>query len=179
MTSARLGKDPRTLAPREHQLLRRAFELADTALARGERPFGAVIADATGTIMAAAHGHGIGSGDVTAHAEVTAIRELPRDIGSDLLVGCTLYSSVEPCAMCAGAIYWSNIGRVVYGVSEERLRALRNVGGHVSALTMKCAAVLATGGHAVEVVGPMLEDEAIRPHLQFWSRPSAAICRVG
>src|SRR5262245_19800883 len=159
------------VAPHEYAFLRRAFEYAEKALAAGERPFGAVVVDRDGVVLSEAHGHGIGRGDPTAHAETTAIRSLPRDVSPERLAAATLYSSVEPCAMCAGAIYWSNIRRVVFGVSEERLRPIRDVGEHRPVLRIKCAAVLATGGYPIEVIGPVLEDEGLGPHLRFWSRP--------
>ena len=70
--------------------------------------------------------------------------------------------------MCAGGIYWANIRRVVFGLTEARLRRLRNVSECTAALTMSCETVLATGGHPIEVVGGVFEDEAIKPHLTFW-----------
>jgi len=143
--------------------------MAELAVATGERPFGAVIVGADGTIISEAHGHSIAQKDLTSHAEVTAIRNLHGRYDRAFLAGCTLYSSAEPCAMCAGAIYWANIQRVVFGLSEERLRMLRDVSEHTSALQMKCEAVLATGGHPTVVIGSVLEDEAIVPHLGFWA----------
>lgn len=153
--------------PHDHTFLRRAFALAEQGLARGERPFGAVIADPDGNIVGEGYNCTIEQADVTAHAEMTAIR---RACAADRerLATCTLYSSAEPCAMCAGAIYWANIRRVVFGLSEGHLRTLRNVSEPTAALTMGCQAVLMTGGHPTEVVGGVLEDQAIEPHLAFW-----------
>jgi tRNA(adenine34) deaminase len=154
---------------RDHVFLRRAFALADMGLARGERPFGAVIVDPEGRILGAGYNCTIEQGDVTAHAEITAIRRACTSADRHQFARCTLYSSAEPCAMCAGGIYWANIRRVVFGLSEARLRSLRNVSERTAALTMNCETVLATGGHSIEVVGGVLEDEAIKPHLAFWS----------
>jgi tRNA(Arg) A34 adenosine deaminase TadA len=162
-----------TLAPRDYEFLRRAFELPDVALACGERPFGAVIVDPAGKIAGEGYNCTIERDDITAHAEVTAIRRAYPTTDRDRLAACTLYSSAEPCAMCAGAIYWANIRRVVFGLGEQRLRALRNVSERTAALTAGCTAVLATGGHATEVIGAVLEDEAIKPHLAFWSADKA------
>jgi tRNA(Arg) A34 adenosine deaminase TadA len=158
-----------SIEQRDQGLLRRAFDLAEIGLARGERPFGAVIADGTGTIVSEAYNCSIEQCDVTAHAEVTAIRRACKAIGREGLAACTLYSSAEPCAMCAGAIYWANIRRIVFGLGEERLRTLRNVSEQTAALSAGCAAVLATGGHPTEVIGPSLEDQALKPHMAFWS----------
>jgi tRNA(adenine34) deaminase len=156
-------------APRDHVFLRRAFALAEMGLARGERPFGAVIVDPDGRILGEAYACSIERADVTAHAEITAIRRACATADRDQFARCTLYSSAEPCAMCAGGIYWANIRRVVFGLSEARLRNLRNVSERTAALTMNCEAVLAMGGHSIEVVGGVLEDEAIKPHLAFWN----------
>lgn len=82
------------------------------------------------------------------------------------LGGCTLYSSTEPCAMCAGAIYWSGIGRVVFACSETRLGEIAGIG-----LNVPSREVLQTGARRVEVVGPTdLEGEAAAVHKEFWPR---------
>jgi tRNA(Arg) A34 adenosine deaminase TadA len=162
--------DRGALVPRDFVLLRRAFAMAERAVDDGERPFGAVIADPHGEVLVEIYGRGTALKDLTAHAEASAVRELRGRFDRDFLAACTLYSSAEPCAMCAGAIYWSNIRRVVFGLSEQRLRALRNVSAATSALTIGCEAVLATGGHPIAVFGSVLEDEAIKPHVGFWDR---------
>ena len=143
--------------------------MARKAVDDGERPFGAVIAGPDGGSLVEIYGRGAALKDVTAHAETSAVRALGGRFSRAFLESCTLYSSAEPCAMCAGAIYWSNIRRVVFGLSERRLRALRNVNAATSALTMGCAEVMASGGHPVTVIGPILEDEAVKPHLGFWA----------
>lgn len=148
-------------------LLRRSFALAARGMSTGERPFGAVIVDKDGHIVAEAYAITHAQKDITCHAEVTAIRTAYAQRTRDDLAGCTLYSSAEPCAMCSGAIYWANIRRVVFGLTEPRLRALRKV-AHATSLQMRCAAVLATGERATDVVGGVLEDEAIVSHLTFW-----------
>lgn len=158
------------MVPRDFVLLRRAFAMAEAAVADGERPFGAVIADPSGEPIIEVYGRGAALKDLTAHAETSAVRELRGRFDRDFLAACTLYSSAEPCAMCAGAIYWSNIRRVIFGLSEQRLRALRNVNAATSALTIGCAEVLATGGHSITVIGSILEEEAIKPHLGFWDK---------
>jgi tRNA(Arg) A34 adenosine deaminase TadA len=79
-----------------------------------------------------------------------------------------MYASAEPCAMCAGAAYWAGVGRVVYGLSERDLRRL--IGPHPENLTMDlpCRTVLAAGQRSIDVVGPLLEDEAQEVHEGFW-----------
>jgi tRNA(Arg) A34 adenosine deaminase TadA len=84
------------------------------------------------------------------------------------LAGCTLYSSAEPCAMCAGAIYWTGIGRVVYGLSERRLKIITGNHAENPTLDLPCRTVFAAGQRSVEVIGPLLEDEAAALHDGVW-----------
>ena len=105
--------------------LRQAIALADKARERGNRPFGALIVAANGRVLAEASNANGESGDCTAHAELSAIRLASPLHCRDALATATLYSSAEPCVMCAGAIFWSAIGRVVYGIDAERLRVFR------------------------------------------------------
>ena len=96
--------------------------------------------------------------DCTCHAETNLLKEATRHYSRRLLSHATLYTSAEPCPMCAGAIFWSGVGRVVFGLSNEQLYALtQNKAEH---LFEHCADVLAKGTHPIEVCGPMLEDEA-------------------
>src|SRR5262245_11607074 len=106
--------------------------------------------------------------DGTAHAERLAATQACRTLSRVVLAGSTLYSSAEPCAMCAGAIYWAGIGRVVYGLSEARLLALTGSHAENPTLALPCREVFARGQRAIEVVGPLIEDEAAAVHAGFW-----------
>ncbi len=159
--------DQAALSDSDLSFLRRAIAQSEQALIDGERPFGAVIVGPDGTVLVETHGQSNAERDLTAHAELTAVRRLGARYSRDYLAQCTLYSSTEPCAMCAGAIYWANIGRLVYGIGEHKLRDIRNHTQN-TALTMAAKAVLDTGGHATQVIGPVLEDEACAPHLRYW-----------
>ena len=86
------------------------------------------------------------------------------------LARCTLYTSTEPCAMCAGAIYWTGIGRVVYGLSERGLLDLTGSHAENPTLDLPCREVFSRGQRKITVVGPLLEDEATRVHDGFWTR---------
>jgi tRNA(Arg) A34 adenosine deaminase TadA len=108
------------------------------------------------------------TGDPTCHAERLAAAQAVRILPPEQLASCTLYSSAEPCAMCAGAIYWCGIRRVVYGLSEARLLTLTGNDPENPTLSMPCREVFARGQHVVTVLGPFLEDEAAVPHHQFW-----------
>src|SRR6202035_2991216 len=106
--------------------------------------------------------------DMTAHAERLLATAASKQFDSRVLVGCTLYSSAEPCAMCAGAIYWVGIGRVVYGLSERRLKTMTGNHSENPTLAMPCRQVFAAGQRRVEVVGPLLEEEAAKLHVGAW-----------
>ena len=155
-------------------LLRRSFALAELGMANGERPFGAVIADEDGHIVAEAYAVTNAKKDITCHAEMTVIRAVYGQRTREEMAGFTLYSSAEPCAMCSGAIYWANIRRVVFGLTEPRVRNLRKVARETS-LQMRCEAVLATGEQVTEVIGGVLEDEAIVSHLAYWQRRGSTL----
>ena len=152
----------------DERFLRLAFAVAERSRAGGDHPFGAILVDADGTVLLEA-GNGFSSegGDRTAHAE-RLLASRAKTIPQDVLAACTLYSSAEPCAMCAGAIYWSGIGRLVYGQSEADLK--RATGDHPEnpTLALPCRAVFAAGQRHVEVVGPLLEDEAAALQERFW-----------
>src|ERR1700741_3557189 len=106
--------------------------------------------------------------DGTAHAERLLATGACRALPADVLARCTMYSSAEPCAMCAGAIYWAGIGRLVYGLSERRLKTITGDHAENPTLDLPCRVVFASGQRAVEVIGPLLEDEAAAVHEGAW-----------
>ena len=144
--------------------LRRAVALADDAGAQGNRPFGAVAVSASGAVVAEGLNTATTSGDPTAHAELVAIRAawLAGAIGA--LDGATMYASGEPCPMCAAAMVWAGIGRIVFAASARDFGAILT-GGPEFHLT--CAEVIATSDAAVEVSGPHLGSEALAPFHRF------------
>jgi tRNA(Arg) A34 adenosine deaminase TadA len=154
--------------PDDLALLRRAIALSAESRAAGQHPFGAVLADAEGRVLMQATNGFHPHGDGTAHAERLLATRACIELPPEARAAATLYSSAEPCAMCSGAIYWAGIGRVVYGLSESRLKAM--IGPHPENLTMalECRAVFAAGQRAIAVEGPLLEDEAAGPHQGFW-----------
>lgn len=141
----------------EH-FVRAAIDEAESAREAGNPPFGAVLVDAAGTVLHRAANTEGRTGDCTGHAETNLVRTASRQHEPDRLRDTTLYASTEPCAMCAGAIFWSRIGRVVFGLRAERLYRMKGDAGRQ--LALPCAEVLARGNHTVEVIGPVLEDEA-------------------
>jgi len=158
------------LPPLDHEaLLRRSFETALRSRDHGNHPFGAVLADPDGEVLLEAENGYLPDRDMTAHAERLLATQASRRFTPAFLGGCTLYSSAEPCAMCAGAIYWAGIGRVVYGLSERRLKAMTGAHAENPTLDLPCRSVFAAGQRAVEVIGPLLEDEAAALHAGAWA----------
>jgi len=149
-------------------LLRRAIELADRARANGNHPFGALLATADGRIALEAENTVATSRDVTGHAETNLVSLATRRFDAEELAGMTLVTSCEPCAMCAGAIYWSTIGAVVYGLSERGLLELTGDDPANPTLDLPCRTVLGAGQRRVAVTGPLLEAEAAASHAGFW-----------
>jgi tRNA(Arg) A34 adenosine deaminase TadA len=152
----------------DEDLLRAAIEVARQARAAGNHPFGAILAGHDGTVLlTAGNAHG-DAGDRTGHAERVLMTQASMAYSAEFLAQCTMYTSAEPCAMCAGAAYWAGVGRVVYGLSERELGLI--IGPHPENLTMDlpCRDVLGAGQRVIEVVGPLLEDEARAVHAGFW-----------
>lgn len=104
---------------KDEQFMRRALVEAEAARDEGEIPVGAVVV-AGNRIIARAHNLTETLGDVTAHAEMQAITSAANQLGGKYLTDCTLYVTVEPCPMCAGAIGWAQIPRIVYGAPDEK-----------------------------------------------------------
>ncbi len=149
--------------------LRQAIELARKARNDGRHPFGALIVNERGETVVAARNNAVRpNGDPTQHAEMLACSQAAQLLTEAELAKCTLYSSTEPCAMCAGAIYWIGIGRVVFALAETGLS--RYTGSHTEnpTLDLPCREVFARGQKPIDVAGPLLEDEAGQVHEGFW-----------
>jgi tRNA(Arg) A34 adenosine deaminase TadA len=152
----------------DETFLRRCFDVARRARARGAHPFGAILVSPSGDVLLEAENGYLPERDMTAHAERLLATSASRAHRPEFLAGCTLYTSAEPCAMCAGAAYWAGIGRVVYGLSERRLKAMTGAHDENPTLDLPCREVFARGQRHVEVVGPLLEDEAAALHDGIW-----------
>ncbi len=154
--------------PEDEALLRRSIDLARAARARGDHPFGALLAGPDGAVLLEAMNTCGSEGDRTGHAERNLMTAASKLYDADFLSRCTMYTSAEPCAMCAGSVYWAGVGRVVHGMSERALKAM--IGPDPENLTMDlpCVAVFAAGQRPVEVVGPLLTGESAEVHVGFW-----------
>ena len=164
-----------TAAPRwyDETLLRRAFDVARRSRAGGDHPFGSVLADAEGSaLMEQGNGYRSEGFDRTAHAERLLASRAARAYSLEFLSRCTLYTSAEPCVMCAGAIYWAGIGRVVFGQTEKALKEETGAHEENPTLDLPSAVVFAAGQRATEVVGPLLEEDAAALQDDFWKARS-------
>jgi tRNA(Arg) A34 adenosine deaminase TadA len=154
----------------DEHFLRRSFAVARRAVRNGNHPFGAILVDQNHNVLIEAENSYMPAHDGTAHAERLLATQACTTLSPDILRNATLYSSAEPCAMCAGAIYWAGIGRLVYGLSEHRLRAVTGNHPENPTLDLPCREVFKSGQRLVEVIGPLLEDEAEALHAGLWTK---------
>ncbi len=137
-----------TAPPSDVQWMTRAVELAESAASRGEVPVGAVLTKDQ-EIVAEGHNLTVTSNDPTAHAEVVVIREAAQKLGDWRLTGCTLYVTLEPCAMCSGALVLSRIRRLVFGAWDPKAGMVGSLGNLVQDERLN---------HRIEVTGGTLAD---------------------
>lgn len=148
--------------------LRAAIVVAGRARAHGNHPFGAVLVNEHNQIVLEAE-NTVNSGcDVTGHAETNLVRLATHKYSPEELAHFSLYTSTEPCVMCAGAIHWSKIGRVVYALSETDLYEM--AGTSPENLLLPCREVFAHSKRLIAVAGPagQLDAEAREVHAGFW-----------
>ena len=146
--------------------LRHANRVAQAAMVQGRHPFGAILVAPDGETVL----YEQGNVDGVNHAEAVLARRAAHAMDAATLWACTLVTTVEPCAMCAGTQYWAHIGRLVYGMSERRLLELTGAHPENPTLDLPCRDVFARGQKAVQVIGPVsaVEDEIAALHLGFW-----------
>ncbi len=149
----------------EKQLLR-ANDIALASMSAGRHPFGAtLVAPDHETVLLTQ-----GNIDSVNHAESTLLRAAAARFDASYLWGCTLYTTVEPCAMCTATAYWANVGTIAYGVSEKAL--LDCTGAHPENPTMDlpCRDVVSRGQKPISVYGPIdaVQETLLAPHTQFW-----------
>lgn len=156
------------LDDRDASYMGKAIAWSHTARVRGNRPFGAVIVSADGELLAEAYCNTSETGDCTGHAETNAVRLASSTISRETLQSATLYSSAEPCVMCAGAIFWSGITRVIFGIDAVSLRVFRGERAEQRDAELSCRDVFAASPHAIECIGPVMMKEASEPHKGFW-----------
>ena len=148
--------------------LRLANTVARRAMEAGHHPFGAILIAPDGQTVLMEQGNV----NTVNHAESVLAREAAACYAPEYLWGCTLVTTVEPCAMCAGTQYWAHIGRLVYGMSEARLLELTGNHSENPTLDLPCREVFDRGQKAMQVIGPVpeVEEEIAALHRDFWRR---------
>ncbi|MDU8911789.1 nucleoside deaminase [Aestuariicoccus sp. MJ-SS9] len=145
--------------------IRAANGVAKSAAEHGHHPFGAVLVGPDDTVLMRQ-----GNIDTVHHAEAELARRAAAAYSPDFLWSCTLVTTAEPCAMCAGTLYWANIGRLVYGFEETTLLELTGDHAENPTLNLPSRKVLASGQKKIEIHGPFpeIEKELIAVHIDFW-----------
>lgn len=149
--------------------LKETIRLSHESRAQGNHPFGALLTDPDGKIVITggnSHSADFGLG----HAELNVAREAAIRYSPAVLERSTLYTSVEPCCMCAGGAYWAGIGTLVFGLMEKRLAELTGNNPENLTMDLPCQVVFAAGQRKITVRGPFaeLEDEIVAAHKGFW-----------
>lgn len=150
--------------------LRKANEIAKKTVETGNTPFGAILVNSDGTILMEQGNEENDLHDATAHAERVLASRASRSFDKGKLFHCTLYTTVEPCPMCTGAIYWANIGRIVFGITEKQLLAMTGSNEKNPTFNMGVQKIVDAGQKQIEVLGPFseVEKEIVALHRGFW-----------
>ena len=160
------------LTEKDIELLREAAAEGRKAKAAGNHPFGAVLTDSEGRIILRARNTVTTEHNDCGHAETNLMIAASKKYSREFLEGCSLYTSVEPCAMCSGAAYWTNVRRVVYGISEHQLLELTGDDPENQTFALPCREVFERGQKDIIVAGPAedkeLLDLIVEDHKGFW-----------
>lgn len=150
--------------------LKRAIEISKQSRQAGNTPFGALLAGPDGEILLEQTNVEITEHKCTGHAETQLLEKASMKYDKTFLWQCTLYTTVEPCSMCAGAAYWANVGTVVYGLAEKDLLHLTGSNEQNPTFNLPCREIFARGQKAIKVVGPFpaLAAEIAAVHKGYW-----------
>ena len=161
-----------TLTPRDLELLYETVAIAHRAMEKGNHPFGCLLADEQGNIVMEGENTVTTEHNDCGHAETNLMRQASMKFDRDFLSRCSFYTSVEPCVMCSGSIYWANVKRVIFGVSEQQLLDLTGSNPENPTMSMPCRNVFNAGQKEVEVIGPIEDaawrEAALTDHRSFW-----------
>lgn len=159
------------MTERDKKLLRRTIEIAHDAMERGNHPFGALLADKDGNVLME-QGNEFTEGGSAYHAETLLLLKASKLYSPDFLRTCTLYSNFEPCCMCTGALYWTNVGRLVFGATEAELLKCTGDNEENPTFSLSSREVIGRGQKEIIVEGPSDDDELIaailKDHIGFW-----------
>lgn len=156
---------------KDKELLKKCVVIAHEAMEKGNHPFGALLADKDGKVLLT-QGNEFTLGGSAYHAETILVMKAARLYDPDFLSTCTLYTNFEPCCMCTGAVYWSNIGRICFGMTEAEL--LRCTGDNEENPTFDLSSreVVSHGQKKIVIDGPTDDEELkaliLKDHMDFW-----------
>ncbi len=161
------------ITEKDIKFLYKTADVATKAVESNNHPFGCVVVDDNDNIILESGNLCVTKNNYCAHAESEAAYFLAGKYDVDYLRRCTLYTSVEPCCMCSGTIYWSNIGRIVYGIPETKLLELTGNNEKNQSFNLSCRKVISAGQKDIIVDGPC-EDESLinrilEDHKGFWN----------
>ncbi|MBN9381809.1 MAG: nucleoside deaminase [Chitinophagaceae bacterium] len=140
--------------------LRKALEVAKRSMDKGNLPFGCIMTGPDDIILLEGENTVITDENMIAHCEINLIKKLSSRVEPHFLEDCTIYTSTEPCAMCAGAIFWSGIGTVVYALGKDAYHRIAGTCDPAHILSMPARDIFDRGGREMVVLGPLMEDEA-------------------
>ncbi len=152
--------------------LKKCVEVSRRSRESGNMPFGCILVSSDGEVLLEQMNIEGTNYKCTGHAETQLMEKASMKYTKDFLWGCTLYSTAEPCAMCTGAIYWGNVGRIVYGMSEKDLLKITGSDPKNPTFDLPCREVLAKGQKDIEVIGPFkeIEEAVAEVHKDFWNK---------
>lgn len=150
--------------------LEKAIEISKESRAAGNTPFGALLVGPDGEILLKQINVEITQHKCTGHAETQLVEKASIKYDKAFLWNCTLYTTVEPCSMCAGAMYWANIGTVVYGLEEKELLAMTGSNEQNPTFNLPCRKIFAAGQKDITVIGPFpsLAKKIAEVHNGYW-----------
>ncbi len=148
----------------DESYVRQAIDLAESAVANGNTPFGSLLV-VDDEVVRTAENTTLTDDDISAHPEFKLARWAARELEPDERAACTMYTSTEPCPMCASAIVYAGLGRVVYSVPVDSLAEIRDGG----VIELPCAEVVERADADTSVEGPVLEDEGLALHEDYFA----------
>jgi tRNA(Arg) A34 adenosine deaminase TadA len=140
------------------------IEIAKSSKTKGNLPYGCILVNKEGEVILKGENTINTDHDMLAHAEINLLREASKIYVHEYLQSCTIYTSHEPCPMCASAIYWTGVGKLVYGLSKPKYYNIVGRENPNWVFEMSAKEVLSKGGRKVEIVGPLLENEVATLH---------------
>jgi tRNA(Arg) A34 adenosine deaminase TadA len=153
--------------------LRKALDVAKRSMEKGNLPFGCILVDDQGNIIEEGENTVITSKDNIGHCEINLVHQLSGKYDWEYLNHCTVFASTEPCPMCAAAIYWSGIGKLVFALSKDGYHAAANTTNSDYIFNTHAKDLLSSGGRRIEITGPLMEKETAALYAE-WLKSSSS-----